>query len=282
MHSCSVGTTFPSVAMAMNVSLLPALSDPNTTLLSSYSFCTDWPARLQNQFRQRPKATSSWPFNSRNLPLRLRELSHGFVHQATDWIRQWIIGHKFAFPPGHVPKRPIVEVRNTTLQAILFNYKLWLRQWEPGKEVECTRAHFPEDVPRLGNGHLFTFAASLVDPTSILGRALSQHLEDTVWLSESAFMFAAEREIQRWQKRWRLPDSLRDEWAVFLAQQWKLHPTVTEIQLRHCGQLRCSTNPWSQHGLTGRASVMWRSGRNVGILVSSVTYPAHAANSFIP
>ena len=151
--------------------------------------------------------------------LRLFQLSHGFLQRCRQQFRGFLRLHSHLFPPLQVPASPIIEVKSHTLEHYLFNFRAFLRQWNPSFSPQCSCQRIRQDYRRHPDSGHIGFASDLF-PGLMLSEA---HLQDTVWPDERHFLNHSVTQMERWLHAWHLPSHLHFEWQHFFRQEWDRH-----------------------------------------------------------
>ena len=158
-----------------------------------------------------------------NKVLRLLPVQPAFIAVAQAWLKAFCIQHRVLFPPLHVPRSPICEIRCMSLERALFNFHSFLRTWAPDFEPECVCRPFRERVPHSAiskaTGHVCGFGSDIW-PSEQLSWA---HLQDSIWPTWRNFFSHNSLQFSAWLQHWKLPCRLIHYWNQFLHERWKQH-----------------------------------------------------------
>ena len=151
--------------------------------------------------------------------LKLIPVSASFHEQAKKWLSDFIRHHRSSFPPLHVPRPSLTELRLRSLGKLLFNFRKVLERWHPMESATCVCDFFQQVCPEhivTVSGHVMAPAYALLanDPLS------TASMDDTVWPSHAQFMQHNVEQFVGWLSRWKLPAHLQAYWRTFLQQQW--------------------------------------------------------------
>ena len=160
-----------------------------------------------------------------NKPFRCPFMSHPtFKTNLSRFLRNVIVKQKQFAIPFHLPTHKPMEGKHPRISDRLFNFKHWLRKFQPGQPMTCECEDLKRIHPRihLQDGHVASSASLFGWPRDI-ATMLSFHVQSGFYESKRRMLAQYSDLYRSWLLHHGLPVTSLAEFQQFFEAEWDQH-----------------------------------------------------------